>query len=159
MVLDVSNLGSLIRDARLQARLSQPEAARRAGVSVRLWSETERGARPHVSAATLFRIMAEVGVVLEARSAVADQGGEATNPSSAPSLATLRDDLREAAAFGVDLSMIRATLRKTPLQRVRENDEALEFFGSFTVERGWTPRPTSARSAAIQAEQNAKGAR
>lgn len=150
MPLDPRNLGPLLRTRRLRAQLSQPEAARRAGVSTRLWSETERGQRPHVSATTLLRMLAEVGVVLEPRDLTPAAGGLVAGPVPATEaeIAALREDLRQAVAYGVDLSLIRASLDKTPLQRIRENDEALAFFDSVTLTSGWPaaePRGSRAR--------------
>lgn len=146
MPIDTDNLGPLLRTYRQRARLSQFEAARRSGVSTRLWSETERGERPHVSATTLIRMLAEVGVALEPRDVAPVDGASPTSPPHATEaeIAALREDLRQAADYGVDLSLIRASLDKTPLQRLRENDEALAFFDGITVAPGWPPSETPA---------------
>ena len=53
--------------------------------------------------------------------------------SPSDDIAVLRDDLRRAEEYGVDLSMLRAGLQITPLQRLEDNDAALEFFASITV--------------------------
>ena len=57
-----SQLGALLRDIRKAVGLSQKDAARRAGVSNRLWAEVERGERPNVSLATALRMLSEVGI-------------------------------------------------------------------------------------------------
>lgn len=153
MPLDPSNLGTLLRTHRLRAQLSQPEAARRAGMSTRLWSETERGERPHVSATTLLRMLAGVGVVLEPRDITPADGGVVASPLPATEeeIAVLREDLRQAVAYGVDLSLLRASLDKTPLQRIRENDEALAFFDGITLTPGWpAAKPPRTRNPAAR---------
>lgn len=149
MPLTADAVGPLLRDHRLRLLLSQPEAARRAGVSTRLWSETERGERPNVSFSTLVHMLAVVGVALEPaarqESGVPDDERRAISPGQ---IAALREDLRQAAAYGVDLSLIRAGLDLTPLERVQRNDEALAFFESITVESGWTPPASPSRRTA-----------
>lgn len=141
MRLTADMVGPVLRDHRARLRLSQAEAARRAGVSTRLWAETERGQRPHVSVTSLLRMLEVVGATV----AIEDDRAQAA-ASPAPSLSPavveeLREDLRRAAEYGVDISLIRAGLDLTPLEHVRRNDEALEFFGSVTLEPGWPPAP------------------
>ena len=61
-------LGELLKSTRKLLGLTQADAAKRAGVSVRLWSEVERGEREHVSLETTIRLLGEMGIemVLEA---------------------------------------------------------------------------------------------
>ena len=140
MPLTADTIGSLLRDHRLRLRLSQPEAARRAHVSTRLWSETERGERANVSFGTLVNMLAVVGVVLEPAVLEESKASERIQTPLTPDrIEAIREDLRQAAAYGVDLSLIRAGLDRTPLERVQRNDEALAFFSSVTVEPGWKP--------------------
>src|ERR1700737_1703363 len=135
-------IGPVLHDHRNRLRLSQGEAARRAGVSTRLWAETERGQRPHVSATSLLRMLevVEVAVHTVARPEHA-VGAPSPSPLSPAVVAELREDLRRAGEYGVDISLIRAGLELPPLEHVRRNDEALEFFGSITLEPGWPPTP------------------
>lgn len=58
----VQQLASCLRASRKQLGLSQMAAAKRCGVSVRLWAEVERGERPNVSLETALRMLSEVGV-------------------------------------------------------------------------------------------------
>lgn len=142
-------IGPVLHEHRKRLRLSQSEAARSAGVSTRLWAETERGQRPHVSATSLLRMLEVVGVAVYTEDDLQQDTTVPARASLTPAvLAELREDLRRAAAYGVDLSLIRAGLDLTPLERVRRNDEALEFFASVTLESGWPPRsagPTATR--------------
>ena len=55
-------VGELLKSSRKALGLTQKELARRAGVSVRLWAEVERGDRPNVSLETALRMLSEVGV-------------------------------------------------------------------------------------------------
>lgn len=144
-------IGPVLHDHRNRRRLSQAEAARLAGVSTRLWAETERGQRPHVSVTSLLRMLEVVGVAVNT---VADVEQAAAVPAPSPLspavLEELREDLRRAAAYGVDLSLIRAGLDLTPLERVQRNDEALAFFSSVTLEPDWPSAraaPTATRPA------------
>lgn len=153
MPVTADTVGPLLRDHRLRLRLSQPEAARRAGASTRLWSEVERGERPNVSFGTLLHLLQVVGVALEAATLVEPNKASAVRrPLSAEQVEALCDDLRQAAAFGVDLSLVRAGMDMTPVERVQRNDEALSFFDSITVKSGWVApvararRPASRRS-------------
>lgn len=137
-------IGPVLHDHRNRLRLSQGEAARRAGVSTRLWAETERGQRPHVSATSLLRMLeaVEVAVHTVARPEHPAGAPSPSHPPLSPAVeAELREDLRRAREYGVDISLIRAGLDLTPLEHVRRNDEALEFFGSITLEPGWPPTP------------------
>lgn len=61
-------LGELLKSTRKLLGLTQADAAKRAGVSVRLWSEVERGERENVSLDTTIRLLGEMGIemVLEA---------------------------------------------------------------------------------------------
>lgn len=137
--MDSRQIGTLLRDGRLRHRLSQPEAAKRAGVSTRLWSEVERGERPHVSFATLVRMLALVDVSL-GRVAGSAQAEHPVRPLSAAEVAALREDIRQAVAYGVDLTRIREGLDLSPLEHAQRNDEALAFFASVTVTPGWRQR-------------------
>lgn len=137
-------IGPLLSLHRTRLRLSQSEAALRAGVSTRLWAETERGERPNVSVASLLRMFEVAGVAVD----IAALSEPAASPTPAAILSParveeLKEDLRRAAEYGVDLSLIRVGLDLTPLERVRRNDEALEFFDSVTIEPGWVPERTS----------------
>lgn len=143
MIVDPNAIGSLLRVRRGRLGLTQPAAAARVGVSTRLWSEVERGERPNVSFATVTRMLASVGIHLRARTAqirVATAGMEHRVPPP------YEDDLRAAEAYGVDLSLLRASLRETPLARVRSNDAALAFFSGVSLVRG-DPSPVGAETA------------
>ncbi len=61
-------LGELLKSTRKLLGITQADAAKRAGVSVRLWAEVERGERENVSLDTAIRLLSEMGieVVLEA---------------------------------------------------------------------------------------------
>ena len=61
-------LGKQLKFTRKLLGMTQAEAAKRAGVSVRLWAEVERGERENVSLDTTIRILGEMGIelVLEA---------------------------------------------------------------------------------------------
>lgn len=122
MTVDLSTLGTVLRTHRIRLGLSQPAAAKQAGVSTRLWSETERGERPNVSAGSLLRMLREMGVTLEPVTGSPD-----------PGYASPRRTLQDAAAHGVDVSMVRAALRQSPAERIASNDTALEFFATVRV--------------------------
>lgn len=53
----IAALGSALRQQRIAHGYTQEEMAARAGVSARLWSEVERGARLNVAADTLLRML------------------------------------------------------------------------------------------------------
>lgn len=53
----IEALGSLLREQRIAHGYTQEDMAARAGVSTRLWSEVERGARLNVAADTLLRML------------------------------------------------------------------------------------------------------
>lgn len=61
-------LGELLKSTRKLLGITQADAAKRAGVSTRLWAEVERGEREHVSLDTTIRLLGEMGIemVLEA---------------------------------------------------------------------------------------------
>ncbi len=61
---DSSIIGAALRTARKARGLSIAELAEQAEVSPRLISEVERGARPHVSLATMIRLLTLVGAEL-----------------------------------------------------------------------------------------------
>jgi hypothetical protein len=91
-------------------------------------------------------MLAEVGVALEPHDTEPGSGiiAPESRPATEGEVAALRADLHRAAVYGVDLSLIRASLDKTPVQRLRENDEAIAFFGCITVTPGWSPEETAA---------------
>jgi transcriptional regulator with XRE-family HTH domain len=62
LVRDVAGLGRVIRARRKEVGLTADEAARVAGVSRRLLIELERGRRPNVGAAAVFRILELLGL-------------------------------------------------------------------------------------------------
>jgi len=62
LIRDVAGLGRLIRARRNEVGLTIVEAARIAGVSRRLLIELERGRRPNVGAAAVFRILELLGL-------------------------------------------------------------------------------------------------
>lgn len=112
-------------------------AGEQAGVSTRLWSETERGERPNVSAGSLLRMLGEMGVTLQPVTGLPN-----------PGYASPRRTLQDAAAHGVDVSMVRAALRQSPAQRIASNDDALEFFATVRVtdreqDSGVAPAPSA----------------
>lgn len=53
----IEALGGLVREQRIAHGYTQEDMAARAGVSTRLWSEVERGARLNVAADTLLRML------------------------------------------------------------------------------------------------------
>jgi transcriptional regulator with XRE-family HTH domain len=57
-----ARIGSLVKQARQQLKLSRDELARRGGVSTRLVAEFERGQRPNVSLTTALELLNLVGV-------------------------------------------------------------------------------------------------
>jgi hypothetical protein len=61
-------------------------------------------------------------------------------------VAALRKDIEDARAYGVDISLIRAGLRLTPEERLRSNDEMIEFFRGVRVTPGWKAPAPSARA-------------
>jgi transcriptional regulator with XRE-family HTH domain len=62
LIRDVAGLGRLIRARRKEVGLTIVEAARIGGVSRRLLIELERGRRPNVGAAAVFRILELLGL-------------------------------------------------------------------------------------------------
>lgn len=142
-MLTPKKIGSLLHRARLRHRLSQPDAARRAGVSTRLWSEVERGTRPNVSFSTMVTMCTVVDVALDVSSVPARPAPPRPATLSATQVAALRDDLRQAVAYGVDIARIQADLTVTPREQAERNDEALAFFRGVTVTRGWDPKGTA----------------
>lgn len=62
VIRDVAALGRLIRARREEVGLTIVEAARISGVSRRLLIELERGRRPNVGAAAVFRILELLGL-------------------------------------------------------------------------------------------------
>lgn len=70
----------VLRKARSAQGVSRAELAAKAGVSVRLVAELERGARPNVSLETALQLLRVVGVSLVPR-AGADDGVSDTSPS------------------------------------------------------------------------------
>jgi transcriptional regulator with XRE-family HTH domain len=69
---DLEKIGATLRDARLQALLSQSEVGQRAGVSRQLVSRIEQGLNGEITA------YAAVAVALEYRLSVAPTGREPT---------------------------------------------------------------------------------
>lgn len=134
--IDLQAIGNMLRAGRRRRGLSQPAAAQQAEVSVRLWSEVERGERPNVSATTLGRMLAQVGMTLAARHMPEPAQPAGALERLASRAAEYADDLRRAAEFGIDLSLLQASLELTPLERIRANDEALAFFAAVRVTPG-----------------------
>lgn len=58
-------LGALLKSARKALGLTQQELAARAGVSVRLWAEVERGVRPNVSLDTALKLLQHAGITVK----------------------------------------------------------------------------------------------
>jgi transcriptional regulator with XRE-family HTH domain len=129
--VDTDSIGPLLRACRGRLGLSQPTLAARVGVSTRLWSEVERGERPNVSFATVARMLASVGVRLHPQ-----EGPPSDEPlaiTEIPGPEQYEKDLREAEAYGVDISLLRAGLRETAAERIRSNDDALAFFAGVSL--------------------------
>jgi transcriptional regulator with XRE-family HTH domain len=59
-----ADLGRAIRARRESLGLTQAAAAARSGVSTRLWSEIERGARPNASLASVLGMLQLLGLDL-----------------------------------------------------------------------------------------------
>lgn len=91
-----TQIAATLRRARQSLGLTQREAAARAEVSHRLWSEVERGERPNVSLETAVRMLGHVGVTLR----LADASGATTD---------VRDPSFEAAARAARAAVRRAT--------------------------------------------------
>jgi transcriptional regulator with XRE-family HTH domain len=75
-----ARIGVLLKDARRYLSLSRTDLAQRAGVSVRLVAELERGQRPNVSLESALKLLSAVGVSVIATApagAVAEIRGEA----------------------------------------------------------------------------------
>ena len=66
-VVDVAALGLALRRQRESLGMTQAQAAGLAGVSHRLWSEVERGARPNASFNTVLRMLQTAGMDLMLR--------------------------------------------------------------------------------------------
>jgi transcriptional regulator with XRE-family HTH domain len=66
-IYDLNELGAILRRRRQALALTQGEAAGVSGVSLRLWSEVERGERPNVSFTTALRMLNTIGLDLEVR--------------------------------------------------------------------------------------------
>ncbi len=64
-VTDVREVGSAIREQRVELGLTISQLAVRSGVSIRLISELERGKRPGVTFSSLLRILTMLGLDLE----------------------------------------------------------------------------------------------
>ena len=62
-----SQLGGLLRTARTELGMSRDALARRAGVSMRLVAELERGQRPNVSLESALKLFGAVGVTVVAK--------------------------------------------------------------------------------------------
>ncbi len=60
--MPTEQIGALLRRSRKALGITQRELAQRAGVSVRLWAEVERGERPNVSLESALRMLSLVGV-------------------------------------------------------------------------------------------------
>lgn len=88
-MIDIERIPQLLRSARQRLHLSQKDAAKRVGVSHRLWAEVEQGRRPNVSFATMIRMLGEVGVRVDA-----------TDPAAA---AAARASVRRATWKGAQL--------------------------------------------------------
>ncbi|MEO5567714.1 MAG: helix-turn-helix transcriptional regulator, partial [Gemmatimonadaceae bacterium] len=73
----IAQLSVLVRAARTRAGLTQLEAARRVGVSHRLWAEVEQGRRPNVSFSTMMRMLNEVGMRVTVSSPALDRAARA----------------------------------------------------------------------------------
>lgn len=67
VVADVATLGLALRRQRESLGMTQAQAAGLAGVSHRLWSEVERGARPNASLNTVLRMLQTAGMDLMLR--------------------------------------------------------------------------------------------
>ena len=63
-IYDMRELGEQIRQQRDLLALTQGEAAGLTGVSLRLWSEVERGQRDNVSFSTVLRMVQTLGIDL-----------------------------------------------------------------------------------------------
>lgn len=74
------------------------------------------------------------GVLNLSESDLMDLAGRAARESREAD--TLRREIRELEAAGVDVSMVRQALRQTPAERIASNDEALAFFAEIRVAQG-----------------------
>lgn len=79
-------LVEVLKDARKQLNLSREELAHRAGVSLRLVAEFERGQRPNVSLESALQLLSLAGVSIVARA----PNGVSTEIRSASSSETAR---------------------------------------------------------------------
>ena len=119
-------LGAVLKSARKALGLTQQQLAARAGVSVRLWAEVERGIRPNVSLATALSMLQEVGLSLTLEDA-AGSAHELRDAHSAAAARTARrklratvfelgaepgDDLSSSTTVGQRLEMVDALSRR-----------------------------------------------
>ncbi len=109
-------LGAILKSARKARGLTQQELATRAGVSVRLWAEVERGERPNVSLATALRMLQEaaITVILE------DPAG---------SMRELRDAQSDSTARSARAELRRATWSGRQTHIADEDDEDMPATG------------------------------
>lgn len=108
--MDISNIGSVLAQARRQAGLSQRDLAQRAGTSQPAIARLEQG-RASPTFATLERLAAAAGFALRVELV----------PKS-PS-----DPVIEAYKRDVDRTLLRANLEKSVDERIRSLGELQEF--------------------------------
>ena len=128
---DPRAVGRRLRKRRLLRGLSQTMAAESVDVSTRLWSETERGVRPNLSFTTLGRMLEAVGGLQE-KIPVSDENEDAI-------MVLGRRAIRSAEEFGVDVSLLRASLDQSVERRLEENDEAVALFRYWDNIRAGVP--------------------
>lgn len=92
-------LGAVLKSARKALGLTQQELATRAGVSVRLWAEVERGVRPNVSLATALSMLREAGLTVSLED-VAGSTHQLLDAQSESTARRARAELRRATWSG-----------------------------------------------------------
>lgn len=97
-------LGAMLRSTRKRLGLTQTDAAKRAGVSVRLWAEVERGERENVSFDTLVRMLSEIGIEVVLEGPAGDRVG-VTSGAAALRARSVRASIRRATWTGRQLTL------------------------------------------------------
>lgn len=77
LVQTPEELGATIRNERRARGLTQEHAAQLAGVSLRLWGETERGERPQLGFETTLRMLQTLGLDIQISSRMNRTAGRA----------------------------------------------------------------------------------
>jgi transcriptional regulator with XRE-family HTH domain len=140
-------LAKLLRSSRKAAGLTQKEAARRTGVSHRLWAEVERGERPNVSLETALRMLGAVGISLQLTDPRGKQrrlGASATNPASRAARAAVRRSTWQGTQ--IDLRSEGTSSPVTPSRAARLGAVGVVSNQAFALARSIRRSPASSKS-------------